>query len=333
MKNILIVGAGFSGAVLARELAEKDYHVTVIDKRNHIAGNAYNTIHPEYNLEYHVYGPHIFHTNNEQVWEYLSRFTTWIPYQHKVKAFHNNEFWTLPVNKDAKDRFTDEEIIDIFFRPYTKKMWNMDLDELDPSIKNRVKPRDDLNQFYFPNDKYQALPMYGYTSMVGNMLDHKNIKVILNTPFYQEIENDFDYVYNSMPIDEYFDYIYGELPYRSIKFVHRKTSEYVHDDASVINLTSEYGPTRVTDWAKFPNTLGPDTFYTEEYPCGYKENNMERYYPVKDIHGKNRSVYEKYKKAVNTDKMTFIGRCGQYVYVDMDQAVNMSLQLAKKANI
>jgi UDP-galactopyranose mutase len=330
MKSILIVGAGFSGATLARELAEKGYHVTIIDKRNHVAGNAYDEIHQTYSQWYHKYGPHIFHTNNEHVWEYLSNFTSWVPYKHKVKAFYNNEYWTLPPNKITSERMSKDEIIDVFYKPYTKKMWNMELEDLDPSIKDRVKPRDDLNEFYFPNDKYQALPLNGYSTLISNMLEHNDIDIRLNLEFQKDDENHFDYIFNSMPIDEYFEFEHGELPYRSIKFAHRTTSEYVHSEASVVNLTSEYGPTRITDWSKFPNSFGKNPMFTEEYPCDYRENGMERYYPVKDIDGNNRKTYEKYKQMVNKDKMTFIGRCGQYVYIDMDMAVNSSLQLAKK---
>jgi UDP-galactopyranose mutase len=330
MKNILIVGAGFSGAVLARQLAEKNYNVTVIDVRDHVAGNAYDEYHSTKNVFYHKYGPHIFHTNNGKVFEFLSRFTKWKSYQHQVRAYHEGKYYELPVNANAKAEFSDDEILDIFFKPYTKKMWGVELEELDPSIKNRVKPRDDYNKLYFPNDDYQFMPEKGYTYLIKNMLDHKNIKIELNRSFPSYYKT-FDFIYNCMPIDEYFNFEYGELPYRSIKFVHKFNEEtYVHDDASVINLTTYDGPTRVTDWSKFPNSDNTSKMYTEEYPCDYRDNNYERYYPVKDVHGVNREKYLKYKELVNKDKMQFIGRCGQYVYIDMDMAVNSSLQIAEK---
>ena len=175
----LIVGAGFSGAVIARELAEAGHSVRVIEKRNHVAGNAYDYTN-EHGIRVHEYGPHLFHTNNKEVYDYLGKFTEWVPYHHKVKALlEDGRYATLPVNRETKAMVGEENVLDIFFRPYTKKMWGMELDELNPEIINRVPIRDDDNDLYFPNDAYQAMPKDGYTAMVQSMLAHANIQVML----------------------------------------------------------------------------------------------------------------------------------------------------------
>ena len=166
--KILVVGAGLSGATVARELADSGYNVHVIDRRNHIAGNAYDYIN-EHGIRVHKYGPHLFHTNNETVFKWLSRFTDWVEYKHKVKALlKDGQYVTLPVNKKTKEIVGKEIVLDIFFRPYTKKMWGVELDDLNPDIINRVPIRDDDNELYFPNDKIQVMPKEGYTKMVEN---------------------------------------------------------------------------------------------------------------------------------------------------------------------
>lgn len=327
----LIVGAGFSGATLARELAEAGHSVVVIDKRMHVAGNAYDE---ECNgIRFHKYGPHLFHTKNKRVYDYLSKFTTWLDYRHKVKALlSDGQYVTLPVNRETKDIVGEENIIDTFFRPYTKKMWGMDIEELDKSILNRVPVRDDDNEYYFPDDPYQGLPDEGYTKLISNMLSHDNIRVYLGISYSKIYESEYDHVFNSMPIDMYYDYQYGELPYRSIIFSHNTLDLPRALPTATVNFTHDGPHTRVTEWKNLP---GHDidnpyqTMLTFEEPCDYKDNDMERYYPVKDVDGKNRAIYEKYKNIPN-DKVTFIGRCGQYVYIDMDMAVNASLQLAEK---
>lgn len=328
--KILIVGAGFYGSVLARELSDAKYDVHVIDKRSHIAGNAYDYVNSK-GIRVHKYGPHILHTNNAKVFAYLSRFTDWVPYKHKVKAvLQDGTFVTLPVNKETKDIVGEDNIIDIFFKPYTKKMWDKDIYELDPSIINRVPIRDDLNEYYFPNDEYQFMPMSGYTKLFENLLD--GIKVSLNTPFDKLMENDYDFIFNSMPIDEYFDYRYGKLPYRSIKFHTFDIPKKNILPTSVVNFTDDSKFTRVTEWKNFPNNYSYDcnlTTLTYEEPCDFEDNDFERYYPVKDIDQGNRKLYEKYKKLI-PNNINFIGRCGLYVYIDMDQAVSSALALSKK---
>jgi UDP-galactopyranose mutase len=323
----LIVGAGFSGATIARELAEDGHTIHIIDKRHHIAGNAYDDV--MFGIRYHKYGPHLFHTKNEKVYNYLSKFTTWIPYQHKVKAqLADGRYVTLPVNRETKNIVGEDNVLDIFFRPYTRKMWGMELEDLDPSIINRVPIRNDDNELYFPNDTYQYMPSDGYTKLIANMLDHSNISVELDRDFERSMEDNYDHVFNAMPIDEYYEFIHGELPYRSIKFHEKIIPMPKVLPTATVNFTTESPYTRVTEWKNIPGHGTNDilTLLTFEEPCDYKDNHMQRYYPVKDMSGKNREIYEKYKSIPNS-KVTFIGRCGQYVYIDMDQAVNSALRI------
>ena len=330
--KILIVGAGFAGAVIARECASAGHKVKVIDKRNHIGGNAYDYT-DENGIRIHKYGPHLFHTNNEKVVEWLSQFTEWVPYQHKVKAqLNDGRYVTLPVNKETKEIVGEENVLDIFFRPYTKKMWGKSLDELDPSIINRVPIRDDDNELYFPNDEYQMMPKDGYTKIFENIFNHSNIDVELEVEFDKSMEADYDYVFNSMPIDLYFDKRFGELPYRSIKFHNVVLHQTRALPTATVNFTHDGPFTRVTEWKNIPAHGNNDyaTVLTYETPCDYRDNNYERYYPVKDVEGTNRDTYKKYKDLVDTDRMTFIGRCGMYVYIDMHQAIGSSLATARR---
>ena len=328
--RILIVGAGLSGSVIARELAEDGHAVEVIDQRDHVAGNAYDYVN-RHGIRVHKYGPHLFHTSNEEVWNYLSHFTNWLPYKHKVKALlDDGRYVTLPVNKYTKEAVGEENVLDVFFRPYTKKMWGVSLDELNPNIINRVPIRDDDNEYYFPDDKYQAIPTEGYTAMVQRMLNHENIAVYLNEKFDKSEEVDYDHIFNSMPIDVYYDCMYGELPYRSIKFHNFDIFMHKCLPTATVNFTHDGPYTRVTEWK---NIIGHGenpyiTSMTFEEPCDYKDNNYERYYPVKDMAGKNKELYQAYKEIKN-ERTTFIGRCGLYAYLDMHQAVNSALSIVR----
>lgn len=321
----LVVGAGFSGATIARELADAGHRVDVIDRRPHVAGNAYDRVN-EYGIRVHDYGPHLFHTSNKVVFDYLSRFTDWVPYEHRVKALlKSGEYVPFPPNRETKSVVKD--VIDTFYRPYTKKMWGKDIEEVNPDILNRVPGRDDDEDRYFPNDEYQFMPVHGYTQLIENMLDHHNITTTTEVSFDKEMERAYDHVFNSMPVDEYYKFIYGELEYRSIKFHTTTVKTPTMLPTTTVNFTHSGPFTRITEWQKIP-MHGCNNYYTTvtvEEPCDYKENCMERYYPVNDDINKNR--YRRYK-SINNPKVTFIGRCGQYVYVDMHQAVNSALRIA-----
>lgn len=341
MKKILVIGAGFSGVVIARQLAEAGYYVDVVESRDHIGGNAYD-FENEFKHRVHKYGPHIFHTKNAIVYNYLSKFTTWEKYYHIVKALTpDNKYLPFPPNRKTCKHygFNREEIVDIFFRPYTKKMWGLELEEISPDIINRVPiDNDTFIEGYF-RDKYQVMPKNGYTELVHNILDHKNIKVVLN---WQAINTGYgsvyEHVFNSAPIDAWYKYEFGKLPYRSIKFKTVTIPQPRALPSPVVNFTHEGKFTRVTEWKQFVNYNAQlsdkyllNTTLTYEEPCDYKDNNNERYYPVKDINGDNRKIYKQYDElSKKDDRMTFIGRCGKYAYIDMDQSVNMSLQLSKK---
>lgn len=329
--KILIVGAGLSGAVIAREAAELGHSVHVIDRRDHIAGNAADFVN-EHGIRQHRYGPHLFHTNNKKVYDYLSKFTEWIPYKHRVRAqLDDGSTVVLPVNREGAERVGKDNIIDIFYRPYTRKMWAKDLEEIDPTVISRVKIRDDDNEYYFPDDEYQAMPKLGYVEMVRNMLDHPHITVSLHTNFHRSMEPSYDRIFNSMSRDEYYNGCFGQLQWRSIKFhtVHLPLTKVL--DAPTLNFTHNGPYTRVTEWKQIPGH-GHNSMYTTltyEEPCDFKDNNDEKYYPVKDVDGRNREIYQKYCDLEHR-KMVFIGRCGQYAYLDMHQAVSSALSLVQK---
>ncbi len=364
MGRILIVGAGFAGAVHARELAEAGFEVDVIDKRDHIAGNCFDYVHGS-GVAIHKYGPHLFHTSNSQVVEWLSRFTEWLPYEHEVVAvLPDGRLVPVPVNLDTVNavfhtNLTDKaqvcdflksqavardpvasaedhlfatigpELTNLFFRPYTKKMWGMDLSEMDAAVVRRLQIRSDRDKRYFPNDDFQALPANGYTALFERIFDHEKIFVRLGTNFNRDTIKDYDYCFNSMPIDEYYDFEFGELPYRSIRFHLSEQPREAAPSHSVINYTHAEPQTRETWWHNFPGhdkSRGSHVLKTIEEPCDYKDNQLERYYPVKTADGRYDRLYQQYaERAAGEPKMSFIGRCGTYQYLDMHQVINQSL--------
>ncbi len=369
--RILIVGAGFAGAVHARTLAEAGYRVEVIDRRPHIAGNAYDEIDANGN-RVHRYGPHLFHTNNETVVAWLKRFGAFTDYAHKVEALiDDGRFVPLPVNRrtieavfdtkladaSAAERFLKEQAVpieapanaaehlnsqigqrltDLFFRPYTKKMWAMDLEDMSAAVVQRIPIRTDDEDHYFPNDKFQMLPDEGYTAIFESILDHDNISVRLSTEFDKAMLADYDHCFNSMPIDEYYDEAFGPLPYRSIRFHHdTRPANAEFGTAATINFTDSGPITRETDWGRLPGhrvaDAGPNKTVTREEPCDYRDNDLERYYPVKTSDGRYDKVYQQYKTLADREGgITFIGRCGTYQYLDMHQVINQSLASAER---
>lgn len=327
-KSILVVGCGLSGIVAASELAKNGYNVTIIDKRDHIGGNCYDYVN-EYGILVHKYGPHLFHTKNENVFKWFISYANPIAYKHKVKALlSDGRYVTLPVNKETKEIIGEENIIDVLFRPYTKKMWNREIEELNPEILNRVPIRDDDNEFYFPDDDFQFMPEGGYTKMFENILQGHDIKVKLNTEFEYIMEKDYDYIFNSMPIDKYYLFVHGLLEYRSLKFTDVNIPTSTLLPTATVNFTHNGHHTRMTEWSNIPNSNKNDamTTITYEEPCNYEDNNFEPYYPVKDLDGKNDIMYKLYN-SIKNDKIIFIGRCGKYKYMNMDETIADTLNV------
>ena len=258
--KILVVGAGFAGATVAYELIKDGHDVVVMDERGHIGGNAYDYTN-KHGIRIHRYGPHIFHTSNKKVYDWVTQFGDWVEYKHKVKAqLADGQYVTLPVNRHTKEIVGEDNIIDTFYRPYTKKMWGKELEELDPSITKRIPIRDDDNQLYFPNAKYQVMPKHGYTEIFNEILSE--IPVHLNCSFKKEMEDDFDHVFNSMPIDVYYDYRFGELPYRSLKFYNIDLPMVRSLPTTVVNFTNDSPYTRITEWKNFPEHGSNDKLTT-----------------------------------------------------------------------
>lgn len=363
--SILVVGAGFGGATIARILAENGYKVTVIDKRSHIGGNAYDYINNN-NERVHKYGPHLLHgSKDSSAIKFLSRFTKWIKYEHKVRALLDNKRTTsLPINRTTLEdvyninlnnefetkKFIDsirvgnispkntddffissvgEHLTNIFFRPYTKKMWGIDPKYLDISVGARLPVRTNRDERYF-TDNFQFLPKNGYTMMFKNILNHENIILKLNLEFSKSMENLYSHIFLCIPIDSYFNYCYGKLPYRSLIFEER--IEYSNDlPAPQINFTDNSPFTRMTQWNLLPNcpkSLNGHTI-TMERPVDIKDNPGEYYYPVSTK--ESRELFKKYELlSKNLSNITFCGRTGLFKYIDMVPAVNIHLQIANK---
>jgi len=367
--SYLIVGAGFTGAVIAREIADKLQEPTlVIDRRNHISGNAFDH-YDKSGVLVHQYGPHIFHTNSHQVWEFLSKFTEWNPYEHRVIGKIGKEHIPIPFNfssietmfssKEAniiknhlleehgnevkvpilnlmksKNRFVKEladyVYTNIFFN-YTKKMWDLEPQELDPAVLARVPIQIGYDDRYF-HDQYQAMPKNGYTKMFQKILDHPNIEVKLGT-HYKDISNPeaFKKIIYTGPIDEYFDYRYGELPYRSIRFdFFTENKEYTQKVATINYPGFEFQHTRVTEFKHMTFQKKPQTTLCKEYPEAYNSKTNLPYYPIPTK--QNKKLFQMYKADAEgiKNRVTFVGRLADYQYFNMDQAVARGLQFFQK---
>jgi UDP-galactopyranose mutase len=354
MFDYLIVGAGFAGSVLAERLAAgSDKKVLICDRRPHIGGNAYD----HYNdagILVHKYGPHIFHTNSREVFEYLSRFTDWRPYQHRVRASVDGQIVPIPINLDTINTLyglnltsfeveeffnkvaepvehirTSEDVVvnrvgrelyEKFFKNYTRKQWGLDPSELDATVTSRVPTRTNRDDRYF-TDTYQAMPLNGFTRMFENMLDHPNIKIMLNCD-YREIEKDIPFaemIYTG-PVDSYFDYCYGKLPYRSLEFKHETHDVSVYQSAPVLNYPNEHLYTRVTEFKYLTGQEHPKTSIVYEFP----KSQGDAYYPVP--RKENAELYARYKaRADRTPNVHFVGRLATYKYYNMDQIVAQAL--------
>ena len=359
MFDYLIVGAGFAGSVLAERLATQlGKRVLIIDKRQHIGGNAYDH-YDEAGVMVHRYGPHIFHTNSREVFDYLSAFTAWRPYEHRVLASVDGQLVPMPINLDTVNRLyglsltsfelesffksvaeevpevkTSEDVVvsrvgrelyEKFFRNYTRKQWGMDPSELDKSVTARVPVRTSRDDRYF-TDTYQAMPLHGYTAMFTKMLDHPNIKVMLNTD-YKEVQDMVRYreIIYTGPVDEFFGFRYGKLPYRSLEFRHQTLETERHLPAAVVNFPNEHAYTRVTEFKYLTGQEHHKTSVVYEYP----QAEGDPYYPVP--RPENAELYRKYRKLAEAEEgVHFVGRLATYRYYNMDQVVAQALTLYKR---
>jgi UDP-galactopyranose mutase len=358
MFDYLIVGAGFAGSVLAERLASQlDASILLVDKRNHVGGNAYDCYN-EAGILVHRYGPHIFHTNSERVFDYLSRFTAWRPYEHRVLASVDGQLVSMPINANTLNqlyglnlscRQVDEflasvaepceirssrdvvvnrvgqELYEKFFRNYTRKQWGIDPSELDASVTARVPVRTSRDDRYF-TDRFQAMPLHGYTRMFDQMLAHPNIRILLNTD-YRDIVDEIKCreVIFTGPVDEYFDYCYGRLPYRSLHFEHQTHDRPLYQKAAVVNYPNEHAYTRITEFKYLTGQEHPKTSIVFEHP----RSEGDPYYPIPK--SENAALYQRYKELAETlDDVHFTGRLGTYKYYNMDQVVAQSLSLFEK---
>lgn len=354
-KNV-VTGAGFAGSTIARLIADAGEDVLIIDKRNHIAGNTYDFT-DENDILVQKYGPHIFHTNNEQVWQFLSRFTDWNNYQHKVLAHIDEKNVPVPINLDTVNilystsfttaeelqEFFDSKKVDVkkiknskdvviskvgedlyekIFKNYTKKQWGVFPEELEPEVLARVPVRFNNDCRYF-TDKYQGMPLDGYTKMIQNMLNHPKIKILLNTD-YKDIKDkiSFERLFYTGCIDEFFDHKLGKLPYRSLDFEKETIDKEFYQEAAVVNYPNEHEFTRITEFKHWTYQKRKNTVIIKEY----SKAEGDPYYPIPQK--SNYELYEKYKQEADKLKnVYFTGRLGNYRYINMDKVVEESINL------
>jgi UDP-galactopyranose mutase len=359
MFDYLIVGAGYAGSVLAERLARvSGKRVLICDRRPHIAGNAYDHYNDD-GVLVHKYGPHIFHTNSREVFEYLTQFTEWRQYEHRVLASVDGQLLPIPINLDTINRYyglnltsfeveeflakqaeprerirTSEDVVvsrvgrelyEKFFRNYTRKQWGLDPSELDASVTARVPIRTNRDDRYF-TDSYQAMPKHGYTRMFERMLDHENIHVLLNTD-YRDVERviPFKEMIYTGPVDEFFEFRFGKLPYRSLEFKHVTHEQETYQPAPVVNYPNDNLYTRITEFKYLTGQEHRKTSIVYEFPRA----EGDPYYPVP--RPENAELYAKYKAlADETPGVHFVGRLATYKYYNMDQVVAQALTVFKK---
>ncbi|RMT35310.1 UDP-galactopyranose mutase [Pseudomonas syringae pv. spinaceae] len=358
--DYLIVGAGFAGSVLAERLAAgSDKRVLLIDRRPHIAGNAYDHLDGA-GVLVHQYGPHIFHTNAARIVEYLSRFTEWRDYEHRVLASVDGQLLPIPINLDTLNSLyglqmnereaeaflasraepvetiqTSEDVVinqvgrelyEKFFRGYTRKQWGLDPSQLDRTVTARVPTRTNSDSRYF-TDTFQKMPLHGYTRMFERMLDHPLIDIALGVGFadVREVAQYRHLIYCG-PIDEYFDYCYGRLPYRSLRFEHTTVDQARFQSVAVVNYPDETVPhTRITEYKHLTGQQHARTSLSHEFPSA----EGDPYYPIP--RPENAELYKRYKAlADQSDEVTFVGRLGTYKYYNMDQVVGQALALYQR---
>lgn len=354
MFDWLIVGAGFAGSVLAERIAsQRGETVLLIDRRNHVGGNAYDCF-DDAGILIHQYGPHIFHTNGQQIVDYLSQFTQWRPYEHRVLAKVDGQLLPIPINLDTINRLyglnltseelerffaerrevvdevkTSEDVVvstvgrelyEKFFRGYTRKQWGVDPSDLGKSVTSRIPTRTNRDDRYF-SDSFQCMPLHGYTRMFQRMLKHPKIKIMLQADF-REIRDQVPFrrlIYTG-PVDEFFDWRFGRLPYRSLRFEHRTVDQEQFQPVAVVNYpqTEEY--TRITEYKHLTGQRASRTSLTYEYPT----DKGDPYYPVP--RPENEALYKRYEAlAAARHDVWFVGRLATYRYYNMDQVVGQAL--------
>lgn len=354
MYDSLVVGAGFAGAVLAERLAsQRDERVLVIDRRPHVAGNAFDHL-DEAGVLVHRYGPHIFHTNSDAVFAHLSRFTEWRPYEHRVLGEVDGQRVPIPINLDTintlyglsltsdelEDWFaaraepvaeirTSEDVVvsrigrelyEKFFRGYTRKQWALDPSELDRAVTARVPVRSNRDDRYF-TDTHQAMPLHGYTAMFERMLDHPNITVRTSTDYADVLGKvSFRRLVWTGPVDEFFGHRYGRLPYRSLRFRHETLDQEQFQPVGTVNFPQTEDFTRVSEYKHLTGQVHPRTSVTYEYPTA----DGDPYYPIP--RPENQALYKRYEALADATPDTFfVGRLATYRYLNMDQVVGQSL--------
>ena len=353
------MGAGLAGSVLAERLASKsNKKVLLIDKRNHVGGNTFDYYSND-GILVHKYGPHIFHTNSKEVFDYLGNFTEWRPYEHHVLASVDGQLVPVPINQNTvnalyglnlsqqqvqdyfnskaekKDQLlTSEDVVvsvvgrelyEKFFKQYTIKQWALDPSELDASVTARVPTRTNKDNRYF-TDSFQAMPLHGYTNMFHRLLDHSNINIMLNTDYKDVVDEiSFKNLIYTGPIDAYFDYCFGKLPYRSINFKSQTIDSENYQPTGTVNYPMSQAYTRITEFKHLTGQKHTKTSVVFEYPTA----EGDPYYPIP--RKENMEIYNQYKTLAASEPDTFFtGRLGTYKYYNMDQVVAQSLTLFKK---
>ena len=355
----LVVGAGFAGATCARVLADAGERVLVIERRAHVAGNAYDRV-DAHGVLVHEYGPHIFHTNSERVFEFLSRFTRWLPYEHRVRAVVDGRGYPMPINRttintlygldldeagvadflervrEPKDAVrTSEDVVlnsvgrdlcDKFFRGYTRKQWGLDLSELSAGVAARIPTRTNDDDRYF-TDRFQAMPLHGFTALFERMLDHPLIEVRTGVD-YGEVRASLrpDRTIYTGPIDAFYDYRFGKLPYRSIRFEHEHLPDTARfQEVGTVNYPLDHEFTRITEFRHVTGQDHTGTSLVREFPC----DGGDPYYPVPNPD--NEAQYKRYEALAEAERdVHFIGRLAQYRYYNMDQVVASALALCAR---
>ena len=359
MEEVLIVGAGFAGATTARCLADAGHPVRVIDRRPHLAGNAFDLPDPA-GVLIHQYGPHIFHTNSEKVFAWLSRFTAWRDYEHRVLAQVDGQLLPIPINRTTINRLygldldeagvaaflervrepreplkTSEDVVlnsvgrdlcEKFFRGYTRKQWGLDLSELSAGVAARIPTRSNDDDRYF-TDRFQAMPQDGYTRMFERMLDHPLIRVELGVDFETLRHNaPRRFTVYSGPIDAYFGHRFGPLPYRSLRFEHEHLPTTARlQPVGTVNYPNEHAYTRITEFKHLTGQTHSGTSVVREYPCA----DGDPYYPIP--RPDNEALFKRYEALAEAEPdVHFIGRLAQYRYYNMDQVVAAALSLSER---